>query len=77
MILELMTLYNWDYSRELFGQQSPMHESKLAMQLGCMGSCEHLGRVHIHNPGKVHWQSAGNHVILGVLRPHNEISGLL
>ena len=51
-----------------FGRQSPTHESKLPMQLGCTGSCEPSGWVQMHNLGRVHWVNAGNHNVLSVFK---------
>ena len=39
---------------------------KMQSQLTSTRSCEPPGRVQMHNPGRVHWQNAGNHSILKV-----------
>ena len=54
-----------------FWQQSRRCKSEVSMQLGCMRSCEPHGRVQMHNPGRVHWQSNGNLNILSVLSSYN------
>ena len=64
--------------KKYFGWRSPMRESELPMQLGCTGICEPLGRVRMHNPGRVHQKSAGNHNILNCFQGLiMEIPGLL
>ena len=49
-------------------RQSFTRKSVLPMQPGLTGSCEPPGRAEIHNPGRVHYQSAGSINILYVLR---------
>ena len=47
-----------------FGQQSPMHERELSMQLGWTRSCKPPVKIQMHNPGRIHWRSAGTYTSL-------------
>ena len=55
------------FLKSILGGDS-LYDSKLPIQLGCMGCCKPPGRVQMHNPGWIQWKSAGNHNILSVFK---------